>query len=267
MSKEKIYRDGHIHSPFCPHGTGDTFESYVEMALKKGLKEISFTEHLPKPAYFMDDREFLDECAPSKEAMYKYFEELKLLKEKYKDKIKINSGCEAGYIEGYEEKTKGLLNEFGKYLEDSILSVHFIKIGDEYTDIDGVDGFERAVKKLGSVEKVYDKYYETLIKAVKSDLGQFKPKRIGHPNLIRIFNKLYPIEYKNEKLIRELAQEIKARDYEVDVNTAGYRKPYCGEIYVQGLFAELVEKLGIKKVYGSDSHESKDVAGDFDREE
>ena len=265
---KKIYKDGHIHSPFCPHGTDDTFESYVEMALKKGLKEISFTEHLPIPAYFMDDKIFMDDCAPSKDEMYKYFEELKIVKEKYKDKIKINSGCEAGFVEGYEEKTKELLNEYGQYLEDSILSVHFIKLDEnEYTDIDGLDGFERALKKLGSVSKVYDKYYETVIKAVKSDLGEFKPKRIGHPNLIRIFNKLYPIEYKNDKLIRELAHEIKLRDYEVDVNTAGYRKPHCGEIYVQGLFARLVDELNIKKVYGSDSHESKDVARDFNREE
>ena len=151
-------------------------------------------------------------------------------------------------------------------MEDGILSVHFIKIGDEYTAIDWREGFEKALTYYGNVEKVYDKYYETLLKAVKYDLGQYKPKRIGHPNLIRIFNKLYPIEYKNYDLLEELAEAIKSRDYEVDVNTAGLRKPYCGEVYVSNVFKDLVDRYEIRKVYGSDSHTSKDVARDFDKE-
>ena len=259
-------RDGHIHSPFCPHGTSDSLESYVEEALKHNLAEMSFTEHMPFPLYFLEDKEFQDECAASKDTIYDYFESVKEIKEKYKDKIKINLGMEVDFLDGFEKETKELLNEYGPYLEDGLLSVHFIKTGNKYTDIDGKDGFKRAVEYYGSVEKVYDKYYETLIKAVKSDLGDYKPKRIGHPDLIRIFNKLYPIEYKNYELLESLAKAIKERDYEVDINTAGLRKPYCGEIYVSGLFKELVEKYGIKRVYGSDSHTSSDVARDFDKE-
>ena len=45
----KILKDGHIHSPYCPHGTKDSFEKYIEKALEEGLEEISFTEHLPLP--------------------------------------------------------------------------------------------------------------------------------------------------------------------------------------------------------------------------
>ena len=40
-------KDGHIHTPYCPHGTDDKFEQYVEKAIKVGLDEISFTEHFP----------------------------------------------------------------------------------------------------------------------------------------------------------------------------------------------------------------------------
>ena len=29
-----VKRDGHIHSPYCPHGTKDSFEMYVEKALE-----------------------------------------------------------------------------------------------------------------------------------------------------------------------------------------------------------------------------------------
>lgn len=259
-------RDGHVHSPFCPHGTSDSLESYVEEGLKHSLKEMSFTEHMPFSSYFLDDKEFQDDCVMPIDKIYDYFKAIEDLKEKYKDKIKINVGLEVDYLDGLEDETKKLLNEYGPYLEDGVLSVHFIKIGHKFTDIDGKDGFKKAVDYYGSVEKVYDKYYETLLKAVKSDLGEYKPKRIGHPNLIRIFNKLYPVEYKNNVLLESLAKAIKERDYEVDVNTAGLRKPYCGEIYVSGFFKELVEKYQIKKVYGSDSHTCSDMARDFDKE-
>lgn len=255
-----------MHSPYCPHGTQDSFEMYIKKALTEGLEEITFTEHMPFPCYFMDDKEFLDECAPSEEVIEKYFNEVKKIKLKYQNKIKINIGLEVDFIEGYEEQIKKLLDIYGSKLEDGLLSVHFIKMGDEYTAIDGKEGFERALEVLGTTEKVYDKYYETLLKAIKADLGQFKPHRIGHPNLIRIFNQLYPIEYNNKGLLEEIVQEIKKRDYEVDVNTAGLRKPYCGEIYVSGMFKELVDKYGVKKVYGSDSHTASDVGRDFDKE-
>jgi len=39
--------DGHIHTPFCPHGTADTFEQYIEWFLEHQVDEISFTEHAP----------------------------------------------------------------------------------------------------------------------------------------------------------------------------------------------------------------------------
>ena len=47
-------RDGHIHTPYCPHGTNDTFHDYVETALGLGFEEITFTEHAPLPKGFND---------------------------------------------------------------------------------------------------------------------------------------------------------------------------------------------------------------------
>ena len=265
IDKNLYLRDGHIHSPYCPHGTKDSLDAYVEQALEKGLKEMSFTEHMPFGSYFMPDKEFLDECALSKNDVQKYFNDVNRVKEKYSDKIKINLGMEVDFIDGLEEETKELLNTYGPSLEDGLLSVHFIKVNDEYMAIDGLGGLEKAIELLGTIEKVYDKYYETLLKAVKSDLGKYKPKRIGHPNLVRRFNELYPLEYKNNDLLEEIAKEIKKNDYEVDINTAGLRKEYCNEIYVSGYFRELVEKYEIRTVFGSDSHEAKDVGSGFDK--
>lgn len=267
MNNKVIVRDGHIHSPYCPHGTDDSFELYIDQALKMGLKEISFTEHMPLPGNFMD-KEFLKMCAPTEDQIEKYIEDLDTLKLKYASKLKINTGFEVDYIDGYDEKTKNLLNKYGDKLQDGILSVHFVKLEDGYYCMDSnPKEFGILAEKVGSVEKLYDKYYETLLKAIKADLGPFKPRRIGHPTLIRIFNTEYPLEYTNNKLLEEVVREIKLRNYEVDLNTAGLRKPYCKEIYPSGIFADLVKSYGINVVYGSDSHTASDVGRDFDKSE
>jgi len=259
----KIIRDGHMHSHYCPHGTKDEFYKYIDKALEKGLKEITFTEHLSLPEGFID-KKIIEESATCPEELEKYFKELNEVKKIYKDRIKINIGVEVDYIEGLEEDTIEILNRFGDNIEDSILSIHFLKIEDRYHCLDySIEDFKELIELLGGIDKVYDKYFETLLKSIKVDLGKFKPKRIGHPTLVRIFNLEYPFEYKNKKLLEEIVKEIKDRGYEIDYNTAGLRKPYCAEIYPSGYFFKLVEKHKVKMVYGSDSHTASDVGRDF----
>lgn len=263
LENKKVIRDGHIHSPYCPHGTNDSFDLYINQALRTGLKEITFTEHMPVPWNFMD-AEFLKTCAPSMDKIDEYFTELDYIKLKYKHSIKINTGLEVDYIDDYDKEIKDMLNKYGSKLEDSILSVHFVKIGQEYFCVDvSPEEFGRLSEKLGGVDKVYDRYYETLLKAVKADLGPYKPKRIGHATLVRIFNKQYPLEYRNVNLLEKIVKEIKERDYEIDYNTAGTRKPYCNEIYPSGIFADLVRQYKVNIVYGSDAHTASQVGYNF----
>ena len=99
-------RDGHVHSHYCPHGSNDSFEMYLENAINKGIYEITFTEHMTMPEDIVIEgmeSNFLDSVSPSIENMDKYINEVRYYKEKYKDKIKINVGLEVDYLEGYEE--------------------------------------------------------------------------------------------------------------------------------------------------------------------
>lgn len=259
----KIKKDGHIHSPYCPHGTKDSFKKYIEKAIEKGLEEISFTEHLPLPKVIMENPMYFD-CSPTEEEFEKYIYDLKALKEEYNNKIKINIGAEVDYIEGLEDEIEEMLNKYGINFEDSILSVHLIKAGKEYYPVDyGQKEFQDLIDLLGGIDKVYDKYFETLLMSIESDLGKYKPKRIGHPTLVRKLNLLFPYEYCNEALLEKIAKRIFDKGYEIDHNTAGLRKEYCKEEYPSGKLKELVKKYNIKEVYGSDSHESKDVAYNF----
>ena len=76
--------DGHIHTPFCPHGTSDRFEEYIEWAINHHLEEISFTEHAPLPDDFIDTTPTKD-SAMTHDQISEYIEKTTLLKEKYKE--------------------------------------------------------------------------------------------------------------------------------------------------------------------------------------
>lgn len=256
------YRDGHVHSPYCPHGSDDSFDMYIKMAINKNIKEITFTEHMDYNFIFTN-KSLMDDIAPCKNDIRKYFKEIDILKVKYNNIIKINKGLEVDFIEGYEEKIRENLNEYGNDIEDGILSVHFVKYEGKYYAIDLLADFEALLKETKSLEKIYDLYYQTVIKAIKSDLGLFKPRRIGHISLVRIFNKKYPLNYNDKGMYEKIIKALCERDYEIDVNTSGLRKEFCLETYPSGKLLEMINMNNIKKVYGSDAHNSKDIGKDF----
>ena len=155
--------NGHIHTPFCPHGSKDPLEKYVQEALFHGFAEISFTEHAPLPDGFTDPTPLRD-SAMKKEDLDRYFQEIAELKEKYKGKIKINAGFEVDYIEGFEKETKDFLDTYGSRIDDAILSVHFLKFGEAYDCVDySPEHFAKMIDKYGSVEKIYKNYYRTVL--------------------------------------------------------------------------------------------------------
>lgn len=252
-------KDGHVHTHYCPHGSDDPMEEYIKEGIKCGLSEISFTEHLPLPKNFKDPSP-INDSAMEFEKLILYINEGKSLKLKYLDEIRVNVGVEVDYIEGYEEEIRGLLNQYGSLLDDSILSVHMIKgKKDKYYCIDfSIEEFQKIIDDLGSLEEVYNKYYDTLIMALNSDLGEYKPKRIGHFNLVRKFNKKFPYDYKKFiPKISDILDLVKEKGYELDFNVAGLIKDDCEELYIEGKVFELAIEKGIPMVLGSDSHSAK----------
>ncbi|WP_141432040.1 histidinol-phosphatase HisJ [Bacillus sp. 03113] len=252
-------KDGHIHTPYCPHGTKDKLTEYVERALSLGFTEISFTEHAPLPKGFVDTAPTKD-SAISSDLLDSYFDEISQLKVRYSDKIKINAGLEVDYIEGYEKETTSLLNSIGSKLDDAVLSVHFLKNGDRYDCLDySPDYFEGMIHQYGSIEKIYDQYYRTLLMSIEANLGDFKPKRIGHITLARKFQKRFPSQINDQEAIISVLHAIKKQGYEIDYNGAGLRKPLCKETYPPLWVVNEAKKLQIPLVYGSDAHQVKEL--------
>lgn len=246
-------RDGHIHTPFCPHGTQDSLVSYVEEAIKEGRREITFTEHFPMPIGVTKES-FRRECTLLEEEIEVYIKAIKDIKQRYRDCIKIYIGFEVDYIEGYEQEITKVLNKYAHVVEDSILSVHFVKYEDHYYAIDYLPDFKALLNQTKSLERIYDLYFETVLKSIESDLGPYKPKRIGHCSLVRIFNKKYPIAYENNNLLKNIVAALEEKKYEVDFNMAGLNKEFCRETYPSGKLLELIKNAQLPLVLGSDAH-------------
>lgn len=256
-------KDGHVHTPFCPHGTNDSLELYIETAIQKGFTDLTFTEHAPLPEGFVDPTPEQD-SAMSRNEIERYLFVLQNLKKQYQGVINIHIGLEVDYIFGFEENIKQFLNDYGTLLDDGILSVHFLLINGSYYCLDFDEHtFALMIKLSGGIDHLYKLYYETVLKGIVSDLGKHKPKRIGHLTLIRKFQKRFPATFNEIPAIKTIFQEMSKRKMELDVNTSGLRKTFCGEIYPSGDIVDLAKEKKIPLVYGSDAHCAKDVGSDY----
>ncbi|KAB8138838.1 histidinol-phosphatase HisJ [Gracilibacillus oryzae] len=256
--------DYHVHTNYCPHGSNDQIETYIDKALSLGLKEISFTEHAPLPENFIDPTPEKD-SAMSRDDLTEYTEIIQKLKEKYQKKIKINLGFELDYIEGFDHEITHFLEENGSIIDDAILSVHMLKNPEnQYVCLDfSADMFAEIITQFGSVDKVYEKYYQTLNMAIRADLGKYKPKRIGHITLIEKFSKRYPPKNNYSNTIEHLLENISRTNLSLDINTAGLFKEHCQQIYPDKSIIQKAFLKGIPLIPGSDSHTANHLTKGF----
>lgn len=257
-------RDGHIHTPFCPHGSKESLASYVEKAISLGYQQISFTEHAPLPKSFIDPTPLKDSAMKLEDVPY-YIKEVTSLKDYYANKIMIQCGFEVDYIEGLEEETKDFLNEYGPQIDDSILSVHFLQGKNQWFCLDyHEDTFEEMIQLFGSIENVYDTYYQSILNSMDGDLGRYKPKRLGHITLVHKFQKLFPVptdyKAKEKEWLDTILEKAQKYHFELDCNGAGIVKPYCKEVYPPISVIQQALSMQIPCVYGSDAHHPNGLA-------
>ncbi|WP_416151854.1 histidinol-phosphatase HisJ [Salipaludibacillus sp. HK11] len=252
--------DRHLHTPYCPHGSVDAMSEYVENAINLGLASISFTEHAPLPKRFIDPVPEKD-SAMTADSLALYLDACFQVKKDYSDQIKINVGLEVDYIQGYEKETTSFLNTWGPELDDSILSVHFLKPkSGPYICLDySQDSFKELVNQCGSVKNVYQLYYDTLCQSITYPFGKFSPDRIGHITLVRKFQKLFPRTFDDSVLIEKTLTSMVSENKKLDVNAAGLYKEHCQEIYPPVSWVKRAKDMNIPLVYGSDAHVAKQL--------
>ncbi|WP_428911805.1 histidinol-phosphatase HisJ [Niallia sp. Krafla_26] len=268
-------KDGHTHTEFCPHGSGEDVEQFIQRAIALGFDEYSITEHNPLPKRFMDEAKGPSEAivtgGMNVNDVETYLQKMQRLKQKYKSDIKINVGFEIDYLPGFENWTIDFLNEYGKLIDDSILSLHFQNgVGGFRSNDFSPEEFDAGlVQHYGSFQKAQENYFSVYLQMVESDLGSYKPKRMGHLTLCQKFQTYFEKEATNLShtsliLIDNILDIVKEKGYELDFNTAGLFKKYCGETYPSSHVMDKVIEKGVTFVYGSDSHSLKDVGRGYD---
>jgi histidinol-phosphatase (PHP family) len=228
--------DIHNHTPLCNHALG-TPEEYVKKAIEKNIKIYGFSDHAPM--------EFDEKYRMSFSDMPKYENEIKSLKEKYKDKIKILLGYEVDFTPYVDKR---VLERNVDYL---IGSVHFL-------DNWGFDNPE-FIKEWNNrdVDDIYKEYFNKIESLAKSRFFDI----VGHLDLIKVFG------FKPKKNIKDIAKnaikEIKKSGMAVEINTAGLRKP-VKEIYPSTELLEMIKDEGIDITFSSDAHKVEDVGYKID---
>lgn len=261
--------DGHTHTEFCQHGSGDSTAAMVERAIEAGFTHYSITEHAPLPDGFFPTETLQREFGLLPREMRDYFDLIQDLKAVYARKIRILCGLEVDYLQGYEEFTKNLIASYEEELEELMLSVHFMNGKNGHCCIDySPDIFRKElIAHYGSADRAHDAYWQVIRDMVSEQWPTSIPIRIGHLGVVNKFIKAIPLQNGDRydiSYFRELFHCVKKRGYCLDANVAGLAVETCRETYLTAPMRYWSKKLQIGLVYGSDAHSTKAVGHFYD---
>lgn len=228
--------DYHIHTALCKHANG-SMEDYVLQAIKFGLDEIAFTDHIPLPDNFdLSHRMHIDEIET-------YLSEIQRLQKEYLQ-IKILTGIEADFYDGFENYLDDFLKQY--HFDLVIMSVHFIK---HWPAPNWVFAYNFPDRELS---QIYSDYLEALNRGIQSGLFDI----IGHFDLIK--SQQQSLLFQNKSQVKVLLQEAKKQNMALEINTSGYRKD-IGDPYPSLTFLPLIAETCIPVTIGSDAHAPEQV--------
>lgn len=244
-----ILADCHMHS----HHSGDSeapMESMIKRAINLGLKHICFTEHHDLDfIYVPGEPEDLFEVNTNA-----YRDELMLLKDKYKNRIKICFGIELGL---QTHITDRLYNYAGSYDFDFIIgSSHLCNHKDPYLK----NYFEG--RDEGEAYREYFSYiHECILSYDNFDV-------YGHMDYVLRYG---PSQNKNFKyedyqdLIDPILSSLINTEKGIELNTSGYSY-HLGEPHpCRAILSRYKELGGEILTVGSDAHEPEQIAADFNK--
>ncbi len=222
----------HTHTYLCGHASG-TPEEYVKEAIKRGIKQLGFSEHAP----YIFPNGYKSGFRLKPEDLDVYFDTLNGLKEKYKDKIEILIGFETEY---YPDIFELFLKNLERYKYDYLI------LGQHFTDNE-YDGFYSGAPT--SDEKKLNKYISQVIEGIKT--GKFT--YIAHPDLINFTDRKSTVYRKSAEKLCMAAKEL---NIPLEFNLHGMRiknKYPCRE------FFKIASEINNDVVMGIDAHESVEI--------
>jgi len=233
--------DYHNHTSLCGHASGEINE-YVEAAVKKGMRDIGFSDHAAMP----EDLRHGISMAPHETEIY--IKSIIDAAETYRGKINVRLGFEVDFplFDTFDR------NIFSDERVDFIMgSCHFID-GWAFDHPEYVAGFAER-----DIDEIYLEYYSIIEKMAESGLFDL----VGHFDLVKKFG--HRPRSRMDTIVRRIAAKLARTGTAVEINTAGLRKP-VGEIYPSADIVEILFQENVPVTLGSDSHSPGDVGAGYD---
>ncbi|MBT4288503.1 MAG: histidinol-phosphatase HisJ [Deltaproteobacteria bacterium] len=267
---ENIKWDGHTHSEFCRHGSGEKTALMIEKAIKEGFQQYSITEHAPLPRGIIEDEVVEKDFALLANEMESYLSLIGTLKKEYQNHIKVLAGIEIDFFSKFKPFIVDLLQSYEKELDEAILSIHFMEANGEYLCVDySANNFEKGLLVYyKTTDKLHKAYWELVDEMVSSKYHPKIPVRIGHIALINKYIKRFPLQNPDlfsKAFFKNIMQQISKNGYSLDFDVAGLALKTCGTPLITAPIIEWCQDLKIPLIYGSDAHNIKKVGHFYDQ--
>ncbi len=239
-----MFADYHVHTAYSDD-SDYPMEDVVRDAIRMGLEEICFTDHVDYGAKVdWDSGEEIPYCnglAMVNVDYPAYVEEIKSLREQYGGQITIRMGLEFGMQVHTISKFEALYERYP--FDFIILSVH--QVEDR--------GFWSQEFQQGRTQKEYnERYYEELLALVK----EYRHYSVlGHLDLIVRYDKMgiYPFRHVKH-YVEEILKEVIKDGRGIEVNTSSYRYGLRDSTPSKEILELYYEMGGRIITIGSDSH-------------
>lgn len=244
--------DYHIHTPYCGHARGRIVE-YVEAALRLGMKEICFTDHLGRYYLTASQKKRYWDWGMNARKLDRYCLEIEDVRAAYEGRIVLRCGLEIDYIEGAEHLLRPYLET---YRFDFLLgSIHCLpSFGWKH-----IANYTRLAPY-----RVFKAYFAAARAALHSGLFD----SLAHLDFVWRYAK-WPADNTREIFneIREVVRAAEKSGVAVEINANGF---LWSQLYVVDggdPFDVMVSELRDRKVpitVGSDAHKPEFVGKSFE---
>ena len=223
----------HTHTIRCGHAFGSD-EEYVLAAIEAGIKELGFSDHMPYP----------DSSNPGDRMEYhqhrEYINSINVLKEKYKDQIKIYTGFECEFF----SERLAYYKEMSDKVDYMICGQHY-KILDQYA-YDAISTDEDMIA-----------YADQVVAAIESKLFKF----IAHPSYFMLGRDTWTQAC--DRAAHRICQAAQTHEIPLEINLKGTKH---GKAIYNGIetyrypnlnFWKIAAQYNIKAIIGLDAHDPK----------
>lgn len=227
----------HTHHELCQHAEG-TAEDYVKEAIKQGFKGIGISDHTPNPYFPLPERGYRMQMND----LPNYLKDVKTVKERYKEDIKVYTGLEVEYFPGYDQFYQHLLSETDYF----ILGQHYISDDNDIKKMYSAFG-------LKTKEQIH-RYKDYVVEAINT--GYFDI--VAHPELYLFSYQTF--DQDALEVAETIAKAAKEHNVLLEYNANGYRKKTVDtslgvqHVYPRKEFWQVVKRVGAKTILSSDCH-------------